>query len=108
MKQYQIDNGELGGLFNVTLTGMAILGLLTFINTFISTYQTFWYKFVSPVQLIIIVIILVPMGLWVVHAFLQPSAAKYAVRQSYTLHNNEMKKDMDEIKKMIMELRKEK
>lgn len=36
MKQYIIDSGQLGGLYDVVFSALGILGLITFINTSIN------------------------------------------------------------------------
>jgi hypothetical protein len=107
MKQYRVDSGQFGGLFTLFMQALSILGLFTFINTSISSYQTFW-KFVLPLPVMIIVIILiVSFALWFIHAILYPSSIQFQVKQTYSLHNSPMKSDiaiLQEDNKKILEI----
>ena len=98
MKQYIIDSGQLGGLYNVIFSALGILGLITFINTSITAYQSFWKYYLPLPILILAVVIVVPFTFWFLHAFLQPSLSQYSYRHGYELHENPMRKDIDEIK----------
>lgn len=94
MKQHRIDSGQFGGTFTLFMQAISILGLFTFINTSISSYQTFW-KFYFPIPILILLIIsIIGFALWFIHAILYPSLIQFQVRQTYSLHNSPMKSDI--------------
>jgi len=88
MKQYIFDSGQLGGLFNVIFNAifnaLGILGIITFINTSITAYQSFWGYYLPLLNLTLMII--VPLTVWFLHAFFQLSLSQYSNRHGYELH----------------------
>lgn len=96
-KQRNVDNGQIGGAYSVFLGTFALLGFVTFVNTSISTYQSFWRWYFSPVQFISIIAFGLLGGMWFYYAIFTPSQQKYANRQSY-MHENLLRNDLCDVK----------
>jgi len=104
MKQYKVDTGQLGGLYSVTLQTFVFVTLITFINTFITAYQSFWQYHISLPALLLIVFVIAFVALWFVHAILYPSIVQFANRQAYTLNDSPMQRDILEIKETLKQI----
>lgn len=105
-KQRNVDNGQIGGAYSVFLGTFALLGFVTFVNTSISAYQSFWYRYASPVQFISIIAFGLFGGMWFYYAIFTPSQQKYANRQSY-MHENLLRNDLCEVKEGLEQVKKD-
>lgn len=99
-KQRNVDNGELGGAYSVFLGTFALLGFATFVNTSISTYQTFWNRYFTATEFVLIIVSALVFGMWFYYAVFTPSQQKYANRQSYN-HDNLIRKDIIRVEKKM-------
>ncbi len=99
-KQRNIDNGEIGGAYSVFLGTFALLGFATFVNTSISTYQTFWNRYFTATEFVLIITSALVLGMWFYYAVFTPSQQKYANRQSYN-HDNLLKKDIIRVEEKV-------
>lgn len=105
-KQRNVDNGQIGGAYSVFLGTFALLGFATFVNTSISTYQSFWRWYLSPLQFVSIIAFGLFVGMWFYYAIFTPSQQKYANRQSY-MHENLLRNDLDNLKKGMEQIKKD-
>lgn len=105
MKQFKIDNGQIGGAITIIINSMFIFNFLTFINTCAIAYDLFLHRYVSLE--IGIGIMLIGSGLWFLtyYAIVYPSIIRFANRQMY-IHDSPIKEDLEIIKKELEELRK--
>lgn len=100
MKQFKIDNGQLGGTLQIIIQSMFIFNFLTFINTCALAYYSFLYRYVS-LSVGIILMIIGTLSWWIIYyTIVYPSILRFANRQSYT-HGSPIKKDLEEIKEML-------
>lgn len=97
LKQYHIDNGELGGVLAMFKQSAPYINGFTFLGVFFNAYSQYLHKYVSlHIGIIIIGLVLLSV-MYFNYAFIQPSTKIFQNRQTFK-HKNLIKSYLDRIK----------
>lgn len=98
MKQYKIDNGQIGGLLSVFQNSLVALAPFSFIGIVALNYDKYLKYWIDLNTFIIISTILFIIYEWLYFVFVFPSIVHFANRQACA-HENPIYNDLKEIKK---------
>ncbi len=93
MKQYKIDNGEIGGAIQVFGASTVIFTPLTFIGIAALNYDRFLRDLIDLKTFIVVAIVFVIIYEWAFFAFIFPSMMRFGNRQS-TTHDSPIYKEV--------------
>jgi len=106
VKQYEIDNGEVGGFLSIFTQSMFIFGIVNFFGISALVYQSILKHYIS----IWIFFILMTIGYfgWMIiyYSVLMPSMIRFSNRQGYA-HGNPVKEDIALLGNGLKEIRNE-
>lgn len=104
IRQYKIDNGQIGGFLSIFTQSMFIFSIINFLGISALVYQSIVKSYVS------LWIYLIFMGIgyfgWMIiyYSFIMPSMIQFSNRQGYT-HGNPMREDIMSIKNELKEIK---
>ncbi len=104
LKQYDIDNGQIGGFLSIFTQSMFIFSIANFLGISALVYQSILRNYV-PIWIFLIFIIIGYFG-WmaIYYSILMPSMIRFSNRQGYA-HGNPMREDITFLKKELKEIR---
>ncbi len=105
MKQYKIDNGEIGGTIQVFGASTVIFTPLTFIGIAALNYDRFLKDIIDLKTFIAIAIVFVIIYEWAFFAFIFPSMIRFGNRQG-TLHDSPIYAEILKLGVSLEELKK--
>lgn len=106
LKQYNIDNGQLGGTLKMFLETQFLFAVLSFVGVMRLWYLTDFKDKISIPLFVLIIGIGYGIIVYIYFTVLYPSQTKFANRQIAT-HGNPMMERLDEIKGDIEKIKKQ-
>ncbi len=100
MKQYKIDNGEIGGLIHVFGSSLIVLQPFSFIGILALNYDRFIKNWIDLNTFIVISTICFIVYEWIFFAFVFPSMIRFSNRQG-CMHENPIYIESQKIKSIV-------
>lgn len=93
-RQFQVDNGEIGGMIVNIKQSMFVFSIFNFVMLFGNAYKLYLHQYVSFVVGMLILIMCGMMLVYFYYMFIHPSQIQYANRQGYK-HGNYIRRDLE-------------
>lgn len=99
MRQYKIDNGQLGGVISVFSNSLVILAPFSFIGILALNYDRYIRHWISLELFILLSVAAFILYEWIFFAFIFPSMMRFGGNQTYIY--GPIKDELDEIKNKL-------
>jgi len=104
MRQYKIDNGEIGGAIQIFGASTVIFTPLSFIGIAALNYDRFLKNIIDPIAFIAVAVVFLIIYEWAFFAFIYPSMIRFGNRQGVT-HDSPIYTGILKIISLLVELK---